>query len=155
MEIPCPGRARLGGTLLIVLFALALHVRQSDSTFLWTRFSPPQSPISGDPPNGWRPPSLVPDVVLPPPTTTGLAGGSKEPHGNSQDLLRLPQILCGYAASGRWPPYPPYLQAAIVDLGRHVFALDDPGVRQYCARYTRILIVRRPCCAYPGESNVP
>uniref|UniRef100_A0A182MVK0 Uncharacterized protein n=1 Tax=Anopheles culicifacies TaxID=139723 RepID=A0A182MVK0_9DIPT len=151
MEMPCKGgRQPVRSTLLIVLLVVIVSIRPCAATFFWLRPMPTDSPISGDPPNGWRPPALVPGAILPP----GGTGGSKKPQGNSQDLQRLPQILCNYAATGRWPSYPPYLQAAIVDLGRHVFALDDPGVRQYCANYVRIGFVRRPCCAYPGESPV-
>uniref|UniRef100_A0A182QUB8 Uncharacterized protein n=1 Tax=Anopheles farauti TaxID=69004 RepID=A0A182QUB8_9DIPT len=146
MEISCKGgRFHPVSTLLIVL--LVVSVGPCAATFFWMRPVPTDSPISGDPPTGWRPPALVPGAVLPPVAGTG---GPNKPQGTSQQLLRLPQILCNYAATGRWPSYPAFLQAAIVDLGRHVFALDDPGVRQYCANYVRIVSVRRPCCAYPA-----
>ncbi|XP_062549824.1 uncharacterized protein LOC134214479 isoform X2 [Armigeres subalbatus] len=62
-------------------------------------------------------------------------------------LLKLPYIICYHAAYGKWPNFPPQLQAAVLDLGRHVFAMNDYGLRNYCSKYFRVTKVHRPCCA--------
>nr|XP_029727555.1 LOW QUALITY PROTEIN: uncharacterized protein LOC109419646 [Aedes albopictus] len=62
-------------------------------------------------------------------------------------LLKLPYIICYYAAHGRWPNFPSHLQAAVLDLGRHVFAMDDYGLRNYCSKFFRFTIGHRPCCS--------
>ncbi|XP_039441680.1 uncharacterized protein LOC120422349 isoform X2 [Culex pipiens pallens] len=64
-------------------------------------------------------------------------------------LLKLPYILCYFAARGEWPQYPPHLQGAVLDLGRHVFAMNDYGLRNYCSKHYPVNQCHRPCCSYP------
>lgn len=41
-------------------------------------------------------------------------------------------ILCYYAAKGRWPQYPKIMDNQVQEMSKKVFAMDDYALQKYC-----------------------
>jgi len=63
----------------------------------------------------------------------------------------IKDILCHFAAQGKWPYYPSYMSSYVDEMSRHVFSLDDDSIKRYCQSFFDFKYCHRP---FPMPGNL-
>ncbi|XP_055920160.1 uncharacterized protein LOC129951836 [Eupeodes corollae] len=72
-------------------------------------------------------------------------------------LFNVPYIVCFFAAKGKWPFFPNFMQVQVDQVGRSIFPQSDSFIRNYCQKWIQIKECFRPhnIVSYPDAPPPP
>ncbi|XP_017476675.1 PREDICTED: uncharacterized protein LOC108366724 [Rhagoletis zephyria] len=67
-------------------------------------------------------------------------------------IFNIPYIVCFFAAKGKWPFIPTFMQSRVDESARTFFKKNDSAIRQFCQKWIQIKECFRPIF---GTANAP
>nr|XP_014103612.2 uncharacterized protein LOC106627853 [Bactrocera oleae] len=69
-------------------------------------------------------------------------------------LFNIPYIVCFFAAKGKWPFIPTFMQGRVDATARTFFKQNDSAIKQFCQKWIQIKQCFRPLFATTSTSDV-
>ncbi|XP_050322811.1 uncharacterized protein LOC126754754 [Bactrocera neohumeralis] len=69
-------------------------------------------------------------------------------------LFNIPYIVCFFAAKGKWPFIPTFMQGRVDATARTFFKQNDSAIKQFCQKWIQIKQCFRPLFATTSPSDV-